>query len=68
MKAEIREDGNLHITAETVTEAYALKYIYPLGEEHVCPTCHIMKPRVSIALDCTILDFHKKAGLPEESP
>lgn len=31
MKTEIKKDGYIHITAETVTEALALKYI--LGEK-----------------------------------
>lgn len=55
VKAEIKKDGTLYITAETPSEAYALKYLYPTGEEHICDTCHRIKPRAEHVIDCSVL-------------
>jgi len=41
MKAEIKKDGYIHITAETATEAFALKHI--LGKTQKVPN-NMVKP------------------------
>lgn len=50
MKAELKKDGTLFIVAENYAEAYALKYIFPNGNEcHHCENCR------RIIIDCSIL-------------
>ena len=56
MKAEIRKDGTLYITAENPEEAFALKYLFPLGGDDICSECHRTKERVGTVIDCSILN------------
>ena len=49
MKAEIKEDGCLRITAETPTEAAALKYLFE--ERDTCKECDQIVPRVPFVID-----------------
>ena len=50
MKAEISKDGFIHVIAETVTEAWALNAIYPLGKNS-----KEGKLENRLILDCSIL-------------
>ena len=56
MKAEIRKDGTLYIIAETAEEAFALKYLFPLGEEDICGKCGRIRPIAAPVIDCSILN------------
>lgn len=50
MKVEIREDEFIHVTAETVVEAIALKYLCEKDTKEGQPS------NVPIVVDCKILD------------
>ena len=54
MKVEIDSSGRIVITAENPTEAFALKYLTPVGQDHICSKCGQMK--VPIMVDCAVLD------------
>lgn len=53
MKAEICRDGFIKITAETVAEAFALNYLHPTGQKHVCEQCG--RVDLKITIDCSVL-------------
>ena len=53
MKAEIDKHGGLIISAETIPEAFALQYIFPISE--VCAECNQMKPLMPLVIDCSVL-------------
>ena len=54
MKAEIDRYGGLIISAETIPEAFALQYIFPISE--VCPECNQMKPLMPLVIDYSVLN------------
>ena len=54
MKAEIDRRGGLIISAETISEAFALQYMFPISK--VCHECNQMKPLMPLVIDCSILN------------
>ena len=56
LKAEIKNNGTLHIKAENTTEAFALMYLNPVGENCICDKCKRQIPRFEYVIDCSILN------------
>jgi len=45
MKAEIKEDGFIHLTVETVEESFTMSYLMPVNDR-VCKECG--QPKVPV--------------------
>jgi hypothetical protein len=56
MKAELKSDGYIHIVAETVAEAFALKHLAPL-ENKPCEKCG--QNKIPVMFDCSILNDYE---------
>lgn len=54
MKAEIRKDGHLWIIAETPTEAFAIKHLFPLNDKR-CKECGKIESLSRLILDESVL-------------
>jgi hypothetical protein len=55
MKAEIKKDGFIWITAEDATEAFALNHLVPVGDKaEVCKECNQVK--IPVVIDASVLN------------
>jgi len=55
MKVEIEKSGSLKITAETITEYFALRYLYPVPLKR-CETCGQVIPMLPMIIDCSVIN------------
>ena len=53
MKAEIRKDGFIHLTVETIEESFAMSYLIPVGE-CVCEKCG--RPKMPVLIKDNFLN------------
>lgn len=54
MKAEIRKDGFIHLTAESPAEAFAIRTLMPDDEDAVCGKCN--QVHMPIIMNMSILN------------